>query len=183
MAKEDLMALEMEEGADMEEGDMESEAMANAAAIDEELDGMTEEAAPVGNYPVRALNVLGDSVNKILPVFDPTLPPVNPFQSDVKGKLPLELYKPLVMINAAASEAMLPDLAPPLDTLTDGRALEMAAGKITLLGKNRDFQMFLKAAPKKEMEAPATEVEVTVEAPMGGGMSMEEEDALMMERM
>lgn len=181
MAKEDMMALEMEEG-EMEGGEMEREAMANATAIDEELDSMTEEAAPLGNYPVRPLNVLGDSINKILPLFDPSLPPIAPFQSDVKGKLPLELYKPLVMINAAANEAMLPDLSPPLDTLTDGRALEMAAGKITLLGKNRDFQMFVKAAPKKmEEEGMETEVEVSVETPVA--MSAEEEDKLMMERM
>jgi len=177
MAKEDMMALEMEEG-EMESGEMEGKAMADAAAIDEELDGMSEEAAPVGNYPSRPLNVLGDSINKILPLFDPSLPPVALFQEDVKGKLPLEIYKPLVMINAAANEAMLPDLAPPLDTLTDGRGLEMAAGKVILLGKNRDFQMFVKSAPKK-ME---TEVEVSIEAPVAE-MSPEEEDSVMMGRM
>lgn len=182
MAKEDLMALEdMGEETEMEGDEMESEAMANAASIDEELDGMTEEIAPSGNYPVRSLNVLGDSINKVLPLFDVTLPPIAPFQSDVKGKLPLEVYKPLIMINKAAEDAMLPDLAPPLADLKDGRALEMAAGKITLLGKNRDFQMFLKAAPKPKEESEEMEVEVSVEAPVG--MSAEEEDKLMMERM
>lgn len=185
MAKEDLMALEMEDEGMEEEGMGEEEAMSAASLMDEELDAMSEEAAPVGVFPVRSLNALGEAVNKVLPLFDPTLPPVVSFKADVKGKLPLEIYKPLVMINAAANEAMLPDLAPAVDTLTDGRALEMAAGKVTLLGKNRDFQMFLKAAPK-EREMPETEVEVKVETPVGGmgkGMMEEEVDALMMERM
>lgn len=181
MAKEDMMALE-DIGAEMEmEDEGESEAMANATAIDEELDSMTEEVSPVGAYSVRSLNVLGDSINKVLPLFDATLPPVAPFQGDVKGKLPLELVKPLVMINKAAEDAMLPDLAPSIEGLVDNRGLEMAAGKVTLLGKNRDFQMFLKSAPK-ETEAPETEVEVKVETP-AVGMSPEEEDKLMMERM
>ncbi len=180
MAKEDLMALEMEEeGGEGMEG--EEAAMASAGEIDAELEAMSEEAAPSGVYPVRSLNALGDAVNKVLPLFDAGLPPVTPFEGDVKGKLPMELFNPLVMINKAATDAMLPDLAPPVDALVDGRALDMAAGKVTLLGKNRDFQMFIKSAPK-EMEAPETEVEVTVETP-AAGMMEEDMDALMMERM
>jgi len=180
MAKEDLMAL----GGEMEEEDgmaEEEAAMASAEEIDAELEGMAEEAAPSGIYPVRSLNALGDAVNKVLPLFDAGLPPITPFESDVKGKLPMTLFNPLVMINKAANDAMLPDLAPAVDGLVDGRSLEMAAGKVTLLGKNRDFQMFLKSAPK-EKEAPETEVEVKVETP-AVGMSSEEEDKLMMERM
>ncbi len=83
------------------------------------------------------------------------------------------------MITAAASDAMLPDLVPALDVLVDSRALQMAAGKIILLSKNRDFQMFLKSAPKMR-EGEGTEVEVKVETP---APAEEDMDNLMMSRM
>jgi hypothetical protein len=178
MAKEDLMALSSPEAEDELAG-MEEKAMEVAGEMDAEYDEDMESVAPEGSYDSRSLNALIDSINKILPLFDPSLPPIPPVEGDVKGKLPTEIVKAVSMITAAASDAMLPDLVPALDVLVDSRALQMAAGKIILLSKNRDFQMFLKSAPKMG-ESEGTEVEVKVETPAPAEGDM---DNLMMSRM
>lgn len=178
MAKEDLMALSSAEAED-ELGGMEEKAMEVAGEMDAEYDEDMEGVAPEGSYDSRSLNALIDSINKILPLFDPSLPPIPPVEGDIKGKLPTEIVKAISMITAAASDAMLTDLVPALDVLVDSRALQMAAGKIILLSKNRDFKMFLMAAPKMG-EAEGTEVEVKVETPAPPAEDM---DNLMMSRM
>jgi len=180
MAKEDLMALSSPEAEDELAG-MEEKAMEVAGEMDAEYDEDMESVAPEGSYDARSLNALVDAINKILPLFDASLPPIPPVEGDIKGKLPTEIVKAVSMITAAASDAMLPDLVPSLDALIDSRALQMAAGKIILLSKNRDFQMFLKSAPKMaEGEKEGTEVEVKVETP---APAEEDMDALMMSRM
>lgn len=178
MAKEDLEALSATEAED-ELGEMEDKAMEVAGEMDDEYDEDMESVAPEGSYDSRSLNALIDSINKILPLFDASLPPLPPVEGDIKGKLPTEIVKAISMITAAATDAMLTDLVPALDVLVDSRALQMAAGKIILLSKNRDFKMFLMAGSKGE-EKEGTEVEVKVETPPPPAEDM---DNLMMSRM
>jgi len=161
MAQADLMALgPMEAPMDPEE----EKAMGMAAEADTEMDDMAEMAAPEGKYSQRSLNVLVDALNKVLPLFDPTLPKI-PMQSvDIVGKLPVEIIKAVTMINQACKDAQLTNLAPSIDAMVDDRGIEMVAGRLILLAKNRDFIMFLKARPKGMSEVEGTEVEVKVES-------------------
>lgn len=185
MAKEDLMAL----GPMPEAGDTEEEkAMGMAAEADKEMDDMAEMAAPEGKYSLRSINVLVDALNKILPLFDPSLPKIPSASADVVGKLSPEIIKAITMVNKAANDAMLTDLAPSIDAMVDDRGIEMVVGKLILLAKNRDFQMFLKSRPKgMEGEAPeGPETEVKLEVGVEGGappMASGEMDKLMMSRM
>ena len=177
MAQEDLMALgPMEAPMDPEE----EKAMGMAAEADKEMDDMAEIAAPEGKYSQRSLNVLVDALNKILPLFDPTLPKIPMQPVDIVGKLPVEIIKAIAMINQACKDAQLVNLAPSIDVMIDDRGIEMVAGKLILLAKNRDFIMFLKAKPKEAPEAEGTEVEVKVETP---AMAPAEMDKLMASRM
>ena len=180
MAQADLEALgPMEAPMDPEE----EKAMGMAAEADAEMDDMAGMAAPDGKYSVRSLNVLVDALNKLLPLFDATLPPI-PMQSvDVVGKLPVEIIKAITMINQATKDAQIPDLAPSIDDMVDDRGIEMVAGKLILLAKNRDFSMFLKMKPKEAPEAEGTEVEVKVETPAAApAMAPAEMDKLMASR-
>jgi hypothetical protein len=121
-------------------------AMASAAEADSEMDEMADAVAPEGNYSKQSLNILVDSINKILPLFDETLPPLASYDADVKGPLPTELVKAVTMVNAATTDADLPDLVPDLTAMVDDRGLENGAAKMILLAKNRDFKMFLSAS-------------------------------------
>lgn len=181
MAIADLEALgPMEAPMDPEE----EKAMGMAAEADAEVDDISLMAAPDGKYSVRSLNVLVDALNKLIPLFDPSLPMI-PMQSvDVVGKLPVEIIKAITMINQATKDAQLPDLAPSLNDMVDDRGIEMVAGKLILLQKNRDFSMFLKMKPKGMPETEGTEVEITVEAPAAApAMAPGEMDSLMASRM
>lgn len=184
MAQADLMALGPveTEPKDMEE----SKAMDMAGEADKEMDDMAEMAAPEGKYSQRSLNVLVDALNKVLPLFDPTLPKIPMQAVDIVGKLPTEIIKAITMINQACKDAQLVNLAPSIDAMVDDRGIEMVAGKLILLAKNRDFIMFLKAKPKG-MEAPegeGTEVAVKVETPAPTpAMAPAEMDKLMASRM
>jgi hypothetical protein len=162
----------------------EEKAMGMAAEADAEMDDMASMAAPDGKYSVRSLNVLVDALNKILPLFDATLPKIPTQSADVVGKLPVEIIKAIAMINQATKDAQIPDLAPSIDEMIDDRGIEMVAGKLILLAKNRDFSMFLKMKPKEAPEAEGTEVEVKVETPAAPpAMAPAEMDKLMASRM
>jgi len=162
----------------------EQKAMDMAGEADTEMNDMADAVAPDGKYSQRSLNVLVDALNKLLPMFDATLPMI-PMQSvDIVGKLPTEIIKAITMINQACKDAQLTNLAPSIDEMIDDRGIEMVAGKLILLGKNRDFQMFLKAKPKGGPEGEGTEVEVKVETPAAAPpMAPAEMDKLMASRM
>ena len=182
MAQADLMALGPveTEPKDMEE----SKAMDMAGEADKEMDDMAEMAAPEGKYSQRSLNVLVDALNKVLPLFDPTLPKIPMQAVDIVGKLPPEIIKAITMINQACKDAQLVNLAPSIDAMVDDRGIEMVAGKLILLAKNRDFIMFLKAKPKDMPETEGTEVAVKIETPAAApAMAPAEMDKLMASRM
>lgn len=144
----------------------EEKAREAASDADIEMDNMAAEVAPTGKYSIRSLTVLVDAINKIIPLFDATLPLIEIPAEDIAGALPVEIVKAITMINAAVSDAMLSaELLPSLDNLVDDRALEMVAGKLILLAKNRDFLMHLKSAPKTAPEAEEIVIEKGVEAP------------------
>jgi hypothetical protein len=174
MAKEDLMALGPVE---TEPKEMEEEkAMGMAREADVEMDDMAEMAAPEGKYSQRSLNVLVDALNKVLPLFDPTLPKIGMQSVDIVGKLPPEIIKAITMVNQACKDAALTNLAPSIDAMIDDRGIEMVAGKLILLSKNRDFIMFLKSKPKEmegEEEGGAKEIEANIS--IGGGAPGERE--------
>lgn len=162
----------------------EQKAMDMAGEADTEMDDMAEMAAPDGKYSQRSLNVLVDALNKILPMFDATLPKIQMQPVDIVGKLPVEIIKAITMINQACKDAQLANLAPSLNDMVDDRGIEMVAGKLILLAKNRDFMMFLKARPKGSPEVEGTEVAVKVETPAPTpAMAPAEMDKLMASRM
>jgi len=184
MAKEDIMAVSNMGSAPAEDelASMEEKAKGVADEMDAEYEDDMEMVAPSGSYDARSLNALVDALNKVIPLFDKTLPLLQPYDGDVKGKLPTELVKAVSMIYKAATDAGFPDLAPSIDILTDSRSLQMAAGKIILLAKNREFGQFLKSAP----QGPTVAIEVkpaVTPAPATSAPSGAEMDALMASRM
>ena len=137
-----------------------------------------QEMSPVGNYSVESLNILVDSLNDVLPIFE-IEEPYPTFEEGIEdGPLPGEFVAAIEMIRAAAMDAGLERLAPDLSEAGDDSALEDAAAKIDTLAENQTFRTFLRTAIT-DMEEPAVEEEAVEEAEV----SDEEADALFAERM
>ena len=159
-----------------------SEARGKAQEIDSEMDSMNEDVAPEGKWSARSLHVLIDAINKILPLFSAGLEPIQLIQEDMVGKLPTPIVKAIVMINKAANDASLTNIAPSLDSITDNRSLEMVAARIILLAKNRDFVMFLKANPHPDEENSVENVEEKGNEEPNGPQSEDKMNSLFMSR-
>lgn len=151
MNNQDMTAMGDMTSDDSEEMDA---AMASAGEADSELNEMADTVAPEGKYSADILNVLVDAVNALLPLFDKNLPLLSPVEADVVGPLPTELVKAITMVNAATTDADMPDLTPDLTSMVDDRGVRMTAAKLQLLAKNRDFKMFLSSPMKMTDEAP-----------------------------
>jgi len=160
-------------------GDMENSELApelsEAEMADEE---MVTSMAPTGQYTAKGLNALVNATNATLPLFEQT--PDYPKFSENLTKLPTDFVRVLMMFQSAVDDAIaqevLPqDMAFDLTTVKDDSALITLAGKLSMISKSKDFKKFLKEPPMEE--------NVSTEAAEEAGMSAEEEDKLMMERM
>lgn len=149
-----------------------------------QMDDMEEEAygavAPQGDFSVGGLNALVDGINAVLPAFG--LPDYERFAEGMTS-LPPKFVKLLTMVNEAAAAAGLDDMTIDLSTVTDDRALKMAAGKLRTLAGNASFKRFLRSERPEGPPAPAMggmpQAPMTAPAP-AKGMS---EDDLMMSRL
>jgi hypothetical protein len=138
------------------------------------------EAAPVGTYSVESLNLLVDSLNGILPLFE-VEDPYPSFEAGIEdGPLPPEFVAAIEMIAMAARDAGLERLAPNVVEATDDSKLEEAAGAIDALADNETFRSFLRA-PMEAEEEVAAEDEMAAEADTA--IADEEADALFAERL
>ena len=160
-------------------GDMENSELApelsEAEMADEE---MVTSMAPTGQYTAKGLNALVNATNATLPLFEQT--PDYPKFSENLTKLPTDFVRVLMMFQSAVDDAIaqevLPqDMAFDLTTVKDDSALITLAGKLSMISKSKDFKKFLKEPPMEES--------VSTEAAEEAGMSAEEEDNLMMERL
>jgi hypothetical protein len=160
-------------------GDMENSELApelsEAEMADEE---MVTSMAPTGQYTAKGLNALVNATNATLPLFEQT--PDYPKFSENLTKLPTDFVRVLMMFQSAVDDAIaqevLPqDMAFDLTTVKDDSALITLAGKLSMISKSKDFKKFLKEPPMEDA--------VSTEAAEEAGMSAEEEDKLMMERM
>lgn len=123
--------------------------------------------APTGKFSAKALNALVKSTNKILPLFGQT-PDYPTFSQDIT-KFPTDFVRVLGMISqatkdAAAAEAITPDMVVSLDNLTDDRSLLVEAGRLDALSKNKDFKSFLKEPKPADGLPPEEEEDLTVPA-------------------
>jgi hypothetical protein len=159
---------------DMEDSQLAPE-LSEAEMADEE---MVNSVAPTGQYTAKGLNALVNATNATLPLFEQT--PDYPKFSENLTKLPTDFVRVLMMFQSAVDDAIaqevLPqDMAFDLTTVKDDSALITLAGKLSMISKSKEFKKFLKEPPKDE--------NVSTEAAEEAGMSSEEEDKLMMERM
>lgn len=119
--------------------------------------------APQGRFGTADLNLLVDAVNLILPAFEQS-PDYPKFSEDVTV-LPTDFVRVLSMVQGAVNEAVGQDKIDAeidftLEEITDGNALNLLAGKISQLAKNRDFKRFLSEPPViEEMEEEMPEQE------------------------
>tara|TARA_R100000664_G_C2755140_1_gene142799 strand:- start:22 stop:516 length:495 start_codon:yes stop_codon:yes gene_type:complete len=143
--------------------------------VNEEVDMLT----PSGAYTVRALNILVEALNEVLPMFN--MPDYPLFETGVEGPLPEEFVRQLLMVDAAAVDADLESF--PMDEAVDDRGLEMIAGRLKVLARDKTFKRYV------EQEASAIDFDR-----MGDEEMVEEEviedpeddvdvEALFMERM
>ena len=146
----------------------------------EEADmAMFDEMAPRGTFTARGLGPLVKSTNKLLPLFgqEPNYPSV----PDTKV-LPTDFTRILAMFKSAVDDAISkeviqPEMAISLDGVRDDSSLMVLAGKLDMLSKDRNFKQFLKEPPEEEEEGMGAEMSEEM------GMTPEEEDMMMAERM
>jgi len=159
---------------DMEDSELAPE-LSEAEMADEE---MVNSMAPTGQYTAKGLNALVNATNAVLPLFEQT--PDYPKFSENLTKLPTDFVRVLMMFQSAVDDAIAQEILPQdmafdLTTARDDSALMSLAGKLSMISKSKDFKKFLKEPPMEE--------NVSTEAAEEAGMSAEEEDKLMMERL
>lgn len=143
-----------------------------------QADAFTE-MSPVGSFSVESLNILVDSLNDVLPIFDVPEPYPSFEEGIEEGPLPAEFIGAIEMIRAAAMDAGLERLAPDVTAAADDAALEDVAVKLDTLAENQTFRTFLKSPDGgPEEEVAAEEAAVAEET-----VSDEEVDALFAERL
>jgi len=137
---------------------------------DEAFDGMMAAAAPTGNFGEAAVNRLGESLNRVLELFGPEAKDIPLIEGDT-NRLSAQITAALAMVAQAATEAGLDKFIIDLDTITDDRSLELAAGKLDALAANENFNTFLRSAPREvEVEVDTGEL-----AEMGAPVQIEGE--------
>ena len=142
-----------------------------------QADAFTE-MSPVGSFGVESLNILVDSLNDVLPIFDVPEPYPSFGEGIEDGPLPAEFIAAIEMVRAAAMDAGLERLAPDVTAAADDADLEDVAIKLDTLAENQTFRTFLKSpdgGPEEEVAEEAAVAEETV--------SDEEVDALFAERL
>lgn len=142
-----------------------------------------EELGPKGEYSRDSLNRLVNSINELLKVFGAN--PIPQIDEDIDGELPAMIVKPLMMIDAALTDAQRDEYKFEIGELTNDRDLMMARGKIDAAAKDRAFKAFL-AKPMQTDTEVEVDVEVEQEPPRGEPMSeapmVEDEDELLLSR-
>lgn len=143
---------------------------------------MMSAVAPKGNFTSRGLAPLVRATNKLLPLFGQT--PDYPMVEDTK-ELPEDFTRILSMFAGAIDEAISKEILEPemkimLESIRDDAALMAVAGKLEMLAKMKEFKKFLSEPVEEEESMGQTE---GMEMGEEGGLSPEEEDALMMGRM
>lgn len=172
----DMKALGLGESKEPLEVEME----AKVGELEAEEEGMYSDMSPVGDFSKAALNSLVQAHNSVSKLFGMEAYPV--FESDME-QFPSRFTKEIMMIADAASDALEADviteeMVPMIEGIKADRDVAMLAGKLSMLGKSKDFKKFLQEAPQEEEEMVAEE-EVASE----GEMSDDEMDQLMAERM
>ena len=144
------------------------------ATMDENKTAEVEPLTPSGDYSRRALNTLVDALNELLPMFN--LPDYPEFDEGFVGPLPEEFVTQLTMIEAAAEAAGLDSF--PMDEAVDDRGLEMIAGRLKVLARDKTFAKFV------EEEATAIDLDRMEDVEPEPMEDVEEidVDALFMER-
>jgi hypothetical protein len=144
------------------------------ATMDENKTAEVELLTPSGDYSRRALNTLVDALNELLPMFN--LPDYPEFDEGFVGPLPEEFVTQLTMIEAAAEAAGLDSF--PMDEAVDDRGLEMIAGRLKVLARDKTFAKFV------EEEATAIDLDrmEDVEPEPMDDVEEIDVDALFMER-
>jgi hypothetical protein len=120
------------------------------------------EFAPDINVKRDTMNRFIKSLNGMLQHF--AAPNIGPVESDVDGPMPPDIYKSLMMINAALEDAKMSEYIVNLDDLSDDRDFMMARGKIDTAAKDRAFVAFLRKPMNDEVEV---EVEISSDVPEG----------------
>ena len=137
------------------------------------------EMSSVGNFSVESLNILVDSLNDLLPIFDVPEPYPSFDQGIEDGPLPAEFIGAIEMVRAAAMDAGLERLAPDVTEASDDAAIEDVAIKLDTLAENQTFRTFLKSPDDRPEEEPAAEEAAVAEETVSDA----EVDALFADRL
>tara|TARA_R110000824_G_scaffold391153_2_gene588748 strand:+ start:300 stop:830 length:531 start_codon:yes stop_codon:yes gene_type:complete len=153
--------------------------LSRAEDADVARDQAFQEMSPIGTYSMESLNILVDSLNEALPLFE-IEEPYPSFEEGIEdGPLPPEFVAGIEMLRAAALDAGLERLAPDIGEAVDDSSIEDSAAKIDTLVENQTFRTFLRSSDGLAEEEVAEE-EVAVEEDV---ISDEEADALFAERL
>jgi hypothetical protein len=133
---------------------------------------------PSGSYSMRALNILAAALNELLPMFN--MPDYPMFEEGVEGPLPEEFVRQLAMVEAAAEGAGLESF--PMDEAVDDRGLEMIAGRLHTLARDKTFAKFV-ADEATQIDLSRTEDEEITTTPDDLDVEEINVDELFMERM
>ena len=131
---------------------------------------------PSGSYSVNGLNALVNALNKVLPFFQ--MPDYPTFDVEINGPLPEEFIRQLSMVNEAAMAANLEPMS--FEEATDDTGLQMMAGRLDMLAKDKTFKAFLEEQVSMMDEEMPEEEEMVEEMPMGNEI---DDEQLFMERM
>jgi len=131
--------------------------------IAQQEDSLMGEFSPTGSFSRKALNSLVKVARKLQPLFG--LKADYPDFDEDAEVLPTEFTRLLMMFkqatdDAVAAEAVDADKVFILDDVTDDSGIQVIAGKLTALAKDKAFKKFLDSPPP---EAPEAEEEVVVD--------------------
>jgi len=162
---------------------MRTEAMTRQGDIEESEDEIYAASSPKGKFSGKALNVLVDATNRLIPLFGLD-DKYDRFSTEMIESLPPEFMRLLSMFSKAMSDAVEEGILPEDATIdmkivVDDNGLQALAGRLGMAAKSPGFKRFL--LRKKSESAPEAEAEAE-EGP-SDEMGPEEMDKLMKERM
>jgi|TARA_R100001530_G_scaffold134174_1_gene108549 hypothetical protein len=153
-----------------------------------EEDGMMGEFSPQGNFSKKPLNTLVKQTRALQPLFGLNAD-YPEFKEDIET-FPPEFTRLLVMFKQAIDDAITKDIVDDgntfqLEEITDDKSLQLLAGKLGAVARDKKFKKFLEQ-PEELAEEPAMEEETqTIDeerTPLPEG-SDESIDELFMERL
>jgi len=158
-------------------------------AIAVEEDGMVGEFSPQGNFSKKTLNTLVKQTRQLQPLYGLNAD-YPEFQEDIQ-EFPTEFTRLLVMFKQSIDDAIATDILDEeksfiLEEITDDKSVQLLAGKLGAIAKDKKFKKFLEQPEEVPIEeAPLEEPTQLIDEertplPEGSDASIDE---LFMERL